>query len=54
MVAWLAKAFIFHSVNLALSANSGLYPARDVYMVPWPLLLITRHIGPAIFVIHMC
>ena len=39
VVAWLAKASVFHSVNLALSANSGSNPAREDYMVPWPLLL---------------
>ena len=54
MVAWLAKVPVFHSVNLALSANGGSNPARDVYMVPWPLLLIiTRHNGTAIFIIDM-
>ena len=30
MVAWLAKVPVFHSVNLALSANGGSNPARDV------------------------
>ena len=34
MVALLAKASIFHSVNLALSANGGSNPARDVCSVP--------------------
>ena len=39
MVAWLAKLPVFHYVNSALSANGGLNPAWNVYMVPWPLLL---------------
>ena len=43
MVAWLAKVSVFHSVNSSLSANGGLNPARDVYMVPWPLLLVIIH-----------
>ena len=35
-------------------AIGGLNPARDVYMVPWPLLLITRHNGPSVDVIDVC
>ena len=55
MVAWLAKLPVFHYVNSALSANGGLNPAWNVYMVPWPLLLKkTGNNGPAIFVIDMC
>ena len=55
VVAWLAKASVFHSVNLALSANGGSNHARDVYTVPWLLLLlITRHNGPTIFIIDVC
>ena len=55
MVARLAKASVFHSANSALSAKGESNPARDVYMVPWSLLLIITHNnGPAIFVIDVC